>query len=215
MEGERFKMNADILIKEARETLQHKLRLVESITDGRELKRYATEKRYKQFVDGEISLSQLKEFVTKRFIRKAERYEKELTAKVQALSKIETPTYVIISYWYVRSKTYGNNSVKCKVETFDKRWELIEESNSTASGCGYDKESASIGDALFDNESIHKLWYSSGVGATKPVSFSSGASIHTILNELQDIGLALTGQRPYSHNKKDDGTQLIFENQYV
>lgn len=118
----------------------------------RGLKQYSTARRWEQYKAGEITREKAVELATKRALKEI---EKDTAAKLARLDRVAAApdlTFISISVDWVRSRTWGNNphaEARTNAGTF----------SGTASGCGYDKESAAIADALNQCDSVLKALY--------------------------------------------------------
>ena len=118
----------------------------------RGLKQYSTARRWEQYKAGEITREKAVELATKRALKEI---EKDTAAKLARLDRVAVApdlTFISISVDWVRSRTWGNNphaEARTNTGTF----------SGTASGCGYDKESAAIAEALNQCDSVLKVLY--------------------------------------------------------
>lgn len=118
----------------------------------RGLKQYSTARRWEQYKAGEITREKAVEFATKRALKEI---EKDTAAKLARLDRVAAAPdliFISISVDWVRSRTWGNNphaEARTNAGTF----------SGTASGCGYDKESTAIADALNQCDSVLKALY--------------------------------------------------------
>ena len=118
----------------------------------RGLKDKSTETRWNQYKAGIISREKAVELATKRAKRKI---EKETAAKLARLDRVANApdlTFISVSVDWVRSRTWGYNphaEVRTNTGTY----------RGTASGCGYNKESAAIAEAFNKCDSILKALY--------------------------------------------------------
>lgn len=118
----------------------------------RGLKEYSTARRWEQYKAGEITREKAVELATKRVLKEI---EKDTAAKLARLDRVAAApdlTFISISVDWVRSRTWGNNphaEARTNTGTF----------SGTASGCGYDKESAAIAEALNQCDSVLKTLY--------------------------------------------------------
>lgn len=112
----------------------------------------STPTRWEQYQAGTISREKAVELATKRAIKDI---SKKTAAKLEKLNRIaqaEELTFITISVEWVRSKTWGYNphvEIRTNTGTY----------YGTASGSGYDKESAAIADAFNKCDSILKVLY--------------------------------------------------------
>ena len=118
----------------------------------RGLKANSTETRWKQYQAGTISREKAVELATKRATKEI---EKKTAAKLAWLDRVANApdlTFISVSVDWVRSRTWGYNphvEVRTNTGTY----------YGTASGCGYDKESAAIAEALNQCDSVLKALY--------------------------------------------------------
>lgn len=118
----------------------------------RGLKQYSTARRWEQYKAGEITREKAVELATKRALKEI---EKDTAAKLARLDRVAAApdlTFISISVDWVRSRTWGNNphaEARTNAGTF----------SGTASGCGYDKESTAIAEALNQCDSVLKVLY--------------------------------------------------------
>lgn len=116
------------------------------------LKRYSTETRWMQYQNGNITREKAVEFAVKRMIKNK---DADLIKKLDKLLKVaEAPELTNASIYveYRKSRTWGYcPSVEMYSNTGN--------SAGYASGCGYDKESAAVAEALNKNDSFLKVLY--------------------------------------------------------
>ena len=118
----------------------------------RGLKQYSTARRWEQYKAGEITREKAVELATKRALKEI---EKDTAAKLARLDRVAAApdlTFISISVDWVRSRTWGYNphaEARTNAGTF----------SGTASGCGYDKESTAIAEALNQCDSVLKVLY--------------------------------------------------------
>jgi len=117
------------------------------------LKEYLTDLRYIQYKKGLIDEETARKFALDRMIKKVDKWQFEKLAKIDAVENAEPLEYCTITVEWTKSSTWGNNP---HAET---------RTNSglnygTASGCGYDKESAAIAEALNQDYSVLHMLYS-------------------------------------------------------
>lgn len=118
----------------------------------RGLKAYSTETRWKQYQAGTISREKAVELATKRAQKAAEKKTAAKLAKLDRVANAPDLTFISVSVDWVRSSTWGYNphvEVRTNTGTY----------TGTASGCGYDKESAAIAEAFNKCDSILKALY--------------------------------------------------------
>lgn len=118
----------------------------------RGLKANSTETRWKQYQAGTISREKAVELATKRATKEIEKKTAAKLAKLDRVANAPDLTFISVSVDWVRSRTWGYNphvEVRTNTGTY----------YGTASGCGYDKESAAIADAFNKCDSILKALY--------------------------------------------------------
>jgi hypothetical protein len=118
----------------------------------RGLKANSTETRWKQYQAGTISREKAVELATKRAQKEIEKKTAAKLAKLDRVANAPDLIFISVSVEWVRSRTWGHNphvEVRTNTGTY----------TGTASGCGYDKESAAIADAFNKCDSILKALY--------------------------------------------------------
>lgn len=131
------------------------------------LKRYSTETRWDQYQHGNITREKAVEFAVKRMVKNK---DADLIKKLDKLLKVaEAPELTNASIYveYRKSRTWGYcPSVEMYSNTGN--------SAGYASGCGYDKESAAVAEALNKNNSFLKVLYT-----LKENALEAGSSDHS------------------------------------
>lgn len=124
------------------------------------LRDWTTELRAKQVLNGEITVEKFLELAHKKAektIAKRMEQAKELLDTVGSADDVQD---IKISVDWTRSRTWGANphaSVEIKTQGVDgNHWYSYK---GTASGCGYDKESTAIAEALNQSMAVLKLLY--------------------------------------------------------
>lgn len=116
------------------------------------IRRYSTETRWNQYQNGTISREKAVNFAVKRMNKKK---DADLIKKLDKLLKVaDAPELTNASIYveYRKSFTWGYcPSVEMYSNTGN--------SSGYASGCGYDKESAAVAEALNKNDSFLKVLY--------------------------------------------------------
>lgn len=116
------------------------------------LERYSTDKRWGQYQNGEINREQAVEYAIRRAIRQHDKRLNEVLEKLESVENADELDYIDISIDWVRSSVWGNNpQVEARIggTIF----------TGHASGCGYDKESAAVAQALNKSDSVLKVLY--------------------------------------------------------
>ena len=114
------------------------------------LESYSTPTRWRQYQAGEITREKAVEFATKRALKKIEKKTAADLAKLDRIAAAPDLEYISISVEWVRSSTWGYNphaEVQTETGVFYGR----------ASGCGYDKRSAAVANALNQCDSVLKV----------------------------------------------------------
>ncbi len=118
----------------------------------RGLKQYSTETRWTQYTAGKLTRAEAVELATKRAIKQI---EKETAGKLAHLDRVaEAPDlgYISICVEWKRSATWGMNPTAYARTNGGN-------ASGKASGCGYDKESTAIAEALNQCDSVLKALY--------------------------------------------------------
>ena len=118
----------------------------------RGLKANSTETRWKQYQAGTISREKAVELATKRATKEIEKKTAAKLAQLDRVANAPDLTFISVSVDWVRSRTWGYNphvEVRTNTGTY----------YGTASGCGYDKESTAIAEALNQCDSVLKVLY--------------------------------------------------------
>lgn len=124
----------------------------------------STALRWKQYKNGEISREKAVEFATKRALREIDRETIKRSDKLlRARDAAEVKT-VSISVDWKRSSTWGYNPTATVIING------VHEYRGTASGCGYDKETAAIAAALNQSIVILKMLYTAKEQALESMS---------------------------------------------
>ena len=121
-------------------------------TSDNGLRKYSTETRWTQYQNGKIDREKAVSFAIKR---EEKNRGKQLMEKLEKLEKVaEAPELEIVSVYvdFVRSSSWGYNP---KVKTCSNN----KSCSGSASGCGYDKESAAVAEAFNGDYSLLKVLY--------------------------------------------------------
>ena len=131
------------------------------------LKRYSTETRWNQYKNGDISREQAVAYAIKRNEKKS---KKDLFKKLERLERVAAApdlNFISVNVVYKRSYYWGWNPTAYS-DTNNGR------TTGTASGCGYDKESAAVASAFNQNDSVLKVLYT-----IKENALAAGVSDHS------------------------------------
>ena len=118
----------------------------------RGLKANSTETRWNQYKAGTISREKAVELAIKRATKQIEKKTAAKLAQLDRVANAPDLTFISVSVDWVRSSTWGYNphvEIRTNTGTYC----------GTASGCGYDKESAAIAEAFNKCDSILKALY--------------------------------------------------------
>ena len=120
------------------------------------IKRYCTARRWEQYMDGEITRKKIVELTAARMEKQR---DKETAARLEKLERVAAAPdleSVSISVEWKRSTVWGYNpTATVLVRNRYAHGRYI----GTASGCGYDKRTAAIGEALNQCDSVLKMLY--------------------------------------------------------
>lgn len=116
------------------------------------LRNYSTGTRWKQYLAGEITRAKAVELAIKRYDKQTEKEMEKMFLKFDEIANAPDLTFISVDVDFIKSATWGYNprvTVRTNNGTF----------YGTASGCGYDKESAAVALALNQDLSILKTLY--------------------------------------------------------
>ena len=113
-----------------------------------------TARQIEKLNDKELTTTKAKEIIKNKIIKEYDKRINKALTKIETIQKAnEDITSINISIKWVKSQTWGYNP-HATITTSN--GDITE---GRASGCGYDKESTSISDALNKNNDILKLLY--------------------------------------------------------
>ena len=118
----------------------------------RGLRLYSTPAKWEAYKAGQITREKAVELATVRGLRKLDKREKKELDKIAAAEAAPALSFVDISVEWKKSRTWGANP-SVVVRTSDGVY------YGAASGCGYDKESAAIAEALNQSPAVLKVLY--------------------------------------------------------
>ena len=118
----------------------------------RGLKQYSTPARWAAYQAGKIDRRKAVELATVRAFREIDQQERKQLEKLRTAENAPDLKYIYISVEWTRSRTWGAIP-HAEIRTNNGIY------TGTASGCGYDKESAAIAEALNQSPEIMKLLY--------------------------------------------------------
>lgn len=152
--------------KQIKEALQNlKNASTEDITNLWYYKNKLTNKQIKKYIDNELTDKEIKELLKKKIIKEYEKRKNKELKRIETIAQAnETITNINISINWVRNSTWGYNphaTITTNLGTI---------TEGKVSGCGYDKESAAIAEALDKNNDILKLLY---IAKNKKMTFKN------------------------------------------
>lgn len=118
----------------------------------RGIEQYSTKTRWYQYKAGEITREKAIELAIARALKEVDKDEAEEMQKIEAVSKAREMDYINISVEWHKSRTWGS-CPRVEVRTNDGYF------TGSASGCGYNKESAAVAQALNQSASVLKALY--------------------------------------------------------
>ncbi len=116
------------------------------------LKEYSTGLRWEQYTNGTISREKAVELATRRAVRAIEKQTAEKLATLDRVAAAPELAFCSVSVEWVRSSTWGYNP---HAEAHTNNGTFC----GSASGYGYDKESAAIADAFNRSDSVLKALF--------------------------------------------------------
>lgn len=145
---------------------------------------YYTEKltntQIKKYNNKELTIEQIKEILNNKIIKEYEQKQKKAIEKIDIIKEANEKVQTInISINWVRNSTWGYNP-RATITT-----NLGTITEGKASGCGYDKESAAIAEALNKNNNILKLLY---IAKNKKMTFKNNNN-HDLLGYGSGYGV--------------------------
>ena len=139
-----------------------------------------TSRQLKKYQMGELTEKQIKELVKNKIIKEYEKRQEKNIKKVNTIKEAdENIKNINIAINWVKNKTWGYNPRATIID------DLGNTTEGSASGCGYDKESASISEALNKNNDILKLLY---IAKNKKMTFKNNNN-HDLLGYGSGYGV--------------------------
>jgi len=147
--------NIAIQIKaEAANSLKKRIEAIKAGTPERVMKDNLTAYRWKQYQDGRITFEQAAEIATKRATEKTNKDIERKLARLEAVEQAADLESIEIYVEWKKNRTWGANPTATVYAETSAGYITT---TGTASGCGYDKESAAIAEALNKIPGIIKL----------------------------------------------------------
>ena len=119
----------------------------------RGLKQYSTARRWEQYTDGSITREKAVELAKRRATAEIEKSRAAKYARIEAAAAARPISDASITVDWVKSRTWGANPTARMVEIGNGV------QTGHASGCGYDKESAAIAEAMNANPAALRVLY--------------------------------------------------------
>ena len=139
-----------------------------------------TNTQYNKYINNEITDKELKELLKKKIIKEYEKRKNKELKRIETMTQSnETITNINISINWIRNSIWGYNphaTITTNLGTL---------TEGKASGCGYDKESAAIAEALNKNNDILKLLY---IAKNKKMTFKNNYN-HDLLGYGSGYGV--------------------------
>lgn len=118
------------------------------------LRHYSTARRFEQYKAGEINRETANNYATKRLYKEMEKQKAAGLAKIEAAETAPDLTSITIDIEWTKSRTWGYNPHAEMVNSHETRRTF-----GNASGCGYDKRSAAVAEALNQSPAVLKILY--------------------------------------------------------
>ena len=129
----------------------------------RGIREHATARTWDQYKRGEVDRETAITRAEKRYLKAEEKKRAEKLARLDRIANAPDVAYFDISVEWKRSATWGHNpTATAYIRTSDKGRETY---TGHASGCGYDKGSAAVAEALNQSDSVLKIIYTAAENA--------------------------------------------------
>lgn len=115
-------------------------------------RKYCTPTRWEQYKAGKITREKFIEYTTRRMEKKMDANKEKQLNKLAAAEAAPDLEYILLNITWHHSRTWGNNPTAYARTNNGS-------TTGSASGCGYDKESAAVAEAFNNNPSIMKALY--------------------------------------------------------
>lgn len=143
----------------------------------RGLEQYSTAARWNAYKAGRLTRDKAVEYASKRAAAEVERWRATQLSKLHAAEAAPALNFVSISVEWKRSSTWGANPTATTGSNYTT-------ATGKASGCGYDKESAAIAEALNQDPAVMRELYAladqalaEGVSYREFIGYGSGYNI--------------------------------------
>lgn len=117
------------------------------------LRFYLTNGKWNEYKNNELTHEQTQNELKKRIEKYYNKILTEELEKIEAVEKAENIDTITVTVEWTRSRTWGWNPTAYVFTCY------VGETTGTASGCGYDKQSAAIAEAFNKNNCILKILY--------------------------------------------------------
>lgn len=117
------------------------------------LKRYSTETRWTAYQEGRITREKAVELATARALKELEKNHARKLAKLASAEAAPDVESIAIHVEWKRSRTWGYNPHASVIVNHTNRY------TGSASGCGYDKRTAAIAEALNQSAVMQRMLY--------------------------------------------------------
>lgn len=122
----------------------------------RGLKQYSTPRRWEQYQSGDITREKAVELAKRRAVAEIEKSRAAKLARIESAAAAPAIDSASVSVTWAKSRTWGANPTAELLDNHGVR------TMGHASGCGYDKESAAIAEAMNENPSALRILYELG-----------------------------------------------------
>lgn len=138
-----------------RENNEQLRKTIEAIKEGNTstIKYYLTNLRVGQLENEVITIEEAQTIAIKRAVKKSKESENKKLKFIEEVGQAEEIEAITINVEWAKNRTWGMNPTAYVFTQYTGR------TIGTASGCGYDKESAAIAEAFNKNKNILKIIY--------------------------------------------------------
>ena len=126
----------------------------------RGLKEWSTPKKWEAYQAGTLPREKAVEIAQKRAAADVEKWREQQLSKLRTAAAAPALSFLSVSVEWKRSSTWGHNPT-ATARTDDGTF------SGYASGCGYDKESAAVGEALNESPAVMRVLYQAAEQAMK------------------------------------------------
>lgn len=144
------------------------------------LKRYSTDTRYEQYINGVITRDKAIEYAVKRNNKKIDKEIENKVFYIDMIAGVPDISFIRVEVDWKRSSVWGYNP-HAEVTTNNG---FYYRTVGSASGCGYDKRSAAVAEAFNDHQGIRKVLFTlaeesikNGLTYRDGIGYGSGYSV--------------------------------------